>query len=52
MKNYFVFIKEDERIDGPFNFREAERERNFWQRFGYTSSILKIVVDYEGNEVK
>lgn len=54
--NYFVIIQneriEHDRVEGPYNFREAERERNWWQSFGNKSLILKLVVDENGKEVK
>lgn len=50
-KKYYVKIGSD-RVDGPFTLREAEKERNWWDRFGEKSIVLKLVINEEGKEVK
>lgn len=40
------------RCDGPYNFKEAIREKRYFDNIADYCMILKEVIDFEGKEVK
>lgn len=53
MNKYFVYTYDESRdkIVGPMSFMDASKYRNLDHEYGLHSSILKIVVDEEGNVI-
>lgn len=53
MSKRYYYVSVDENIlEGPFTFIEAERERSWYQKFGVKTKLLKLVVDEDEKEVK
>lgn len=51
MNKYYVLTNSRE-LFGPYTFKKAIQEQNFWKGFSVAAIILKEVIDSEGKEVK
>lgn len=51
MNKYYVLANSRE-LFGPYTFKKAIQEQNFWKGFSVSAIILKEVIDTEGKEVK
>ncbi len=51
MNKYYVLTNGRE-LFGPYTFKRAIQEQNYWREFSVAAIILKEVIDIEGKEVK
>lgn len=49
---YYVMLVKDNTVCGPYKFKDAMKEKNYWDNFGEKTVILKVIVDVNGKEVK
>lgn len=52
MNKYYIVITDSRDLFGPYTFKKAIKEQNYWREFSVTTIILKEVVDIDGKEVK
>lgn len=51
MNKYYILFQ-DETVDGPWTFKTCIKRKEVFEWAGMKVSILKLVIDVEGNEVK
>lgn len=47
-KLYYLKVLSEVAFAGPFTFKEACADQNWWQDHGYRAIILKVVVNENG----
>lgn len=51
MNKYYVYHSGG-KCEGPYKIREAMKEKEYWDNFGEYCRILKVIIDFNGKEVK
>lgn len=49
---YYVMSIEKGIFGGPYSFKQATKERDYWETFGVDCVVLKVVIGIDGKEVK